>query len=138
MSSGPTTTNQTATAVDSTIKDVMKEAESAAITAEETAIDSAVPALALPVIKQVVDEALTLGTDWIGDNLSVALQEFGTFIVVDRQVAGEESGISKELGAIMIAEKSGDPAKIAAAIKAYQEAQSALQNDDGSAPISAT
>ena len=131
--SGPTTTNPVATPINAVIDDAMKAAEQLAITAEETALDAAVPIFAAPVIKQITDEVLTLGTEYIGKNIDVALQQFDTFVVIDTETSGEKTGISQALGNLMTAEKSGDSTKIAAAIKAYQEAQSALQNDDGSA-----
>lgn len=136
MTSGPTTTNSTATTLNTIVDDSVKAAEGVAITAEEAALDAAVPFFAAPVIAQITDEVLTLGTDYIGNALSVAIQKTQTVIVIDLQVAGEESGLSQALLNLIDAEKSGNQVAIQAAITAYQEDQSALQNDDGSAPVS--
>ena len=128
------TTNPTATTVNTVVSDALSAVENVAIQAEETALDAAVPAFALPVIKQITDEILTLGTDYIGGKLSVAVQQVGTFVVIDTQISGEESGISQALASLMVAEKSGNASQIQAAITAYQEAQNAIVEDDGSAP----
>ena len=128
------TTNPTATTVNTVVSDALSAVENVAIQAEETALDAAEPAFALPVIKQITDEILTLGTDYIGGKLSVAVQQVGTFVVIDTQVSGEESGISQALASLMVAEKSGNASQIQAAITAYQEAQNAIVEDDGSAP----
>ena len=128
------TTNPTATTVNTVVSDTLSAVENVAIQAEETALDAAEPAFALPVIKQITDEILTLGTDYIGGKLSVAVQQVGTFVVIDTQVSGEESGISQALASLMVAEKSGNASQIQAAITAYQEAQNAIVEDDGSAP----
>lgn len=130
---GPISVNPTATAINQGISDVVQAIEKVAIASEIAALEAASPIFALPVIKEVMDEGLTLGTEWIGGKLSVGLQQVGTFIVIDTQVATEKKGISAALAALMIAEKSGDQKAIQAALAAYGKAQSALINDDGSA-----
>ena len=129
----PTTTNATATTVNTDVNDVVKAAEQIAITAEETALDTAAPFFAVPVIKEITDEVLTLGTEYLGGKISVAVQQVGTFVVIDTQVSSEKSGISAALATLMLAEKSGNAQAIQEAIAAYAKAQSALINSDGSA-----
>jgi hypothetical protein len=59
------------------------------------------------------------------------LQSIGTFIVIDKDISGEKTGVSQALANLMIAEKSGNAAQIQAAIQAYANANSALDHDDG-------
>lgn len=132
--SDPTTVNPSATAVNKIINDAIQAAEKAADTAAETALDTAAPFFAVPVIKQITDGIIEEIVSQVGNRISIGVQEVGTFLVIDTQVSSEKSGISKELANIMIAEKSGDPNAIKAAIQAYAVAQSALTHDDGSAP----
>lgn len=133
MTDQPFPTNPTATTVNTVINDVVQAAENTAAQAAEAALDAAVPFFAAPVIKQVTDFTIEEIIGYVGGKISVGLQQVGTFIVIDTQVAGEKSGISQALANLMLAEKSGDPAKIQEAINAYQKAQSALVNADGSA-----
>jgi hypothetical protein len=133
----PTTTNTTAAGVDSAISAAVTAAEGLVDTAAETALDTAVPFFAVPVVKQVTDFVIEDVVRDLGDDVSISLQQVGTFVVIDTQVSGEKSGISQALANLMIAEKSGNAQQIQAAIAAYQESQSALQNDDGSSPITA-
>ena len=129
----PTATNSTATTVNKVINDGVQAGERAAETAIETALDTAVPAFALPVLKQVSDEVIHLIVGKIADEVSLQLQTFGTFIVIDLQTNAEKTKLSQALQNLMIAEKSGDAAAIQKAIQAYADAQSALIHSDGSA-----
>jgi hypothetical protein len=128
------TGNSAATTVNTIISDAVNAAEQVADTAAEAALDSAVPFFALPVIKEVTDFSIKEAVGYLGGKMSIALQQVGTFIVIDTQVAGEKTGISNALAALMVAEKSGNAAQIQAAIAAYQVAQSNLINSDGAAP----
>lgn len=116
---------------DTAIDLAVKAGESIAETAAETALDAAAPVFALPVIKQVTDAFIDEVISVIGGKISVAIQQAGTFLIIDTQVSSEEGGISQALANLMVAEKSGNPAQIQAAIAAYEKAQSALVNDDG-------
>lgn len=109
---------------------MVSDAVNAAAGVAETAIEAQVPFLAVPGIKQIF-EALF---GWIAGKISEALQNVATFTVIDIQVGSEESGISQALANLIAAEKTGNAQTIQAAITAYQEAQSALIHDDGSAP----
>lgn len=133
MATDPSTTNSTATAVDTAINDAVQAAEQAVDVAAETALQASSPIFSLPIIKQVADFVIEDIVSTLGSDVSVSLQKVGTFVVIDTQVSNEEGGISTALANLMIAEKSGDPKQIQAAIAAYEVAQSALVNDDGSA-----
>lgn len=134
MSSGPTTTNDTATAVNMAIDDAIRAGELSAEAAIESALDSAAPVFILPVFKQISDEVIKLVVEKIGSKVSVALQTAGTFIVIDAQISGERKNLSDALLNLMVAEKSGDKDAIKKAIQVYADANSALIHDDGSAP----
>lgn len=131
--STPTTTNATATVADTVISDALNAGEQVAEAAAETALDAAVPFFAVPVVKQITDEIIHLALTELTKELSITMQTAGTFVIIDTQVNSESSGLSAALLAVIAADKSGDPNAIAQAIKAYQAAQSALANDDGSA-----
>ena len=133
MAQTPPTTNPTATEINAEIAAAVDQAETIADQAAETALDSAVPFFALPVIKPVTDLIIEDIIKKLGEQLSIALQTIGTFVVIDTQVGSEKIGISQALANLMTAEKSGDQNAIQQAIDAYQKAQSALENSDGSA-----
>lgn len=111
---------------------MISDAVNAAAGVAETALEADYPWLALPIVKQLF-EALF---GYIAGKISDQLQNVATFTVIDIQVGSEESGISQALTNLIAAEKTGNAQQIQAAIAAYQAAQSALVNDDGSAPAS--
>ena len=122
---GPATTNQTATEVNS----VIKSSGGTIVTVTEGLIVADVPWLGTPIVKQIWEAIF----NWIASYFIKAAQTGATFAVIDVQVDSEESNISKALSALVAAEKSGDQNAIQTAIKNYQLAQSAIVNDDGSA-----
>lgn len=125
--SGPTTVNSTATEADSVIKSI----EAALVPVVEGILISQAPVLGLPVIKTIaalIESALM-------DKIATFIEEGVTFKIIDSQVGGEESSLSAALSNLIAAEKSNNQAAIRIAIQAYQAAQSALVNDDGSAPL---
>lgn len=130
----PTITNPAATAVNTVVNDAVQAAENVIDMEAETALDAAAPIFALPVIKPVTDAVIEEVVSLIGKQVSIGLQEVGTFIVIDTQVSGEKSGVSQALANLMIAEKSGDPNAIKIAFQAYADDNSLLVHDDGSAP----
>lgn len=134
MSDQPFPTNKPAENVNTAISDVVKTAETLAEKAAETAIETNAPIFALPVIKQVEEFTIEELGNYIGGKISVGLQQIGTFVLIDTQVEGEKTGVSQALANLMTAEKSGDPEKIKEAIKAYANANSSLDHDDGAAP----
>jgi hypothetical protein len=121
----PTTVNTAATAADSAVKTV----ENALLPIIEKAIQGAVPTLALPIIAQIVDAV----EGAIANELTKLTETGLTFLIIDGQTGSEESGMSKELAALMAAEKGGDPDAIKTAIQNYANAQSSLVHDDGGA-----
>ena len=124
MTTVPTNTNAAAGAVNS----VIAAAAQGVITAAETAIEVDVPFLALPGIKQIWQALF----EWIAGYIVRALETAGTFTVISIQTGIEKQNLSIALQNVIAAEKSGDKNAIAAAIQAYQQAQSALVNSDGS------
>lgn len=130
----PAPVNQTASAVNTVVNDVVQGSVQLAEHSLETLIETQVPIFALPVIKQVEEFTIDEIVGFVGNKISIGLQQVGTYIVIDTQVNSEKKGVSKALADLMMAEKSGDPQRITDAIKAYADAQSALIHDDGSAP----
>lgn len=124
--SGPTTTNSTATGIDG----VIDAASGAIVSTVEALCIADQPWLAWPGVKQIWEGIF----GYIAGQFEKAAELGATFAVIDVQVGGEESALSKALSAVVAAEKSGDKYAIQAAIQAYADAQSALVNYDGSAP----
>lgn len=120
-----TTINSTATKINTGISTVAN----ALVSGVEKLIIADVPVLGLPVIN-IIWEALF---GWITGYFIKILETGATFLVIDLQVDSEEAGVSKELAAVIAAEKGGNPNAIQAAIEAYANAQSALIHNDGSA-----
>ena len=121
----PTTTNKTATTVDT----IIKAGESAIVQVAENLIIADLPWMNIPVWKQIWEGILS----WFATYLAKAAETGATFAVIDVQVGGEESAMSQALSELVAAEKTGDQNAIQSAIKNYQLAQSALVNDNGSA-----
>jgi hypothetical protein len=132
-SGAPTTTNPAASAADDVINNVIQAGVRAADDAIESAIVAAVPALALPVVHQMVDVIVETVAGVVGNAISKQAQLVGTFIIIDAQVSGEQTALSNALKNLILAEQGGDPHAIQVAIQAYADAQSALLHDDGSA-----
>lgn len=108
---------------------IEKTVEKILVPVAESAIQTAVPELALPVVKQIVD-AIVSG---VADKLT-KLEELGTtFIIIDAQTWSEHHNMAEALRALIAARKSGDQNAIQKATADFQAAQSALVTDDGSA-----
>lgn len=135
MADDPFPTNQAAETVNEVVSKVVDAADDLAAKSIETTVEASMPFFSLPVIRQLTDALIEDLIGLIGKDISVSLQQIGTFMVIDTQVNGEKTGVSQALANIMIAEKSGDQNAISKAIGAYQKAQSALVNSDGAAPI---
>lgn len=95
----------------------------------EAAIISICPALGAPVIKQIVDVFEKLAED----KITKYAETGATFVVIDVQVAQENTRLGRAEAALALAISSGNQTAIAAAKKEFDNAQSALVNDDGSA-----
>lgn len=124
--SNPTTTNSTASTVDSALSNI----GNTGVATVEAMILSDVPWLGFPGLKQIW-EALF---GWIAGYFIKAAENGAAFVIMDLQIDNEKSRISTALAAIVVAEKSGDKNAIQIAIRNYAAAQSALVHDDGSAP----
>lgn len=96
----------------------------------EAAVIAVCPELGIPVVKQIVAEFEHLAED----KLAKLAETGATFVIIDFQAANENTRLGRAMAALAVAIRSGDPAAIAAAKKEYDDAQSALVNDDGSAP----
>jgi hypothetical protein len=121
----PTTTNTKSATTDTAIKAV----DSGIVSVVEGLILADVPALALPVIKQIWESLFM----WIAGYFTRAAETGATFLIIDYQTGAEVSLMSKALAALVAAEKTGDATAIQAAILQYAQAQSSLVNSDGSA-----
>ena len=110
---------------------IIKGIEAALEPAIEAALIAAVPALGLPVVKQVVGEIEKI----IEDKITVYLETGADFVIIDMQTNAENSNLAAARAAYIRALHTNDPAQIAAARKAYDVAQSALANDDGSGTL---
>lgn len=103
---------------------------SALVTTAENLAIAAQPWLGYPGVKQIWEALFS----FVADKFTQAAQTEGTFIVIDLQVDGEQTNVSKELAALVAAEKLGDMAALKVAIQNYANANSALVHSDGSAP----
>jgi hypothetical protein len=121
----PTTTNPTATVINTGIK----LAGGTIVSVVEALICADVPWLALPIIKPLWQAVL----NWIAGYYIKAAENGATFAVIDRQVKTEETALSDALSALIDAEVSNDPIKIKKAIQDYAAAHALLIHDDGSA-----
>jgi hypothetical protein len=124
--------NSQAVEVDKQISTAVTIAVTLAAKATDLNLDAAVPIFALPVLHEISDAIIEQIVELIGKQLSVGLQQVGTFIVIDTQIKSEQTGVSQSLAALMLAEKSGDKNAIQAAIEAYSKNFDALAHDDGS------
>jgi hypothetical protein len=95
----------------------------------EAAIVAAVPALGLPVIKQLVDEVESI----LENAITKYIETGADFIIIDNQTSGENHDVVAAKYALDLAFARGDGAAIMAARKALTDAEDALTSDDGSA-----
>ena len=111
---------------------IIKGIEAALAPEIQAAIIAAVPALGIPIVKQLVDEIESL----IEDKITVYLETGADFIIIDAETGTEDINVSAQQDALDRALASGDPAAIAAAKKALTDAEDSLTTDDGSsAPV---
>ena len=122
--SDPTTTNSTVNEVNTVIKGI----ENICVPLIENLIIAQVPALGLPIVKQITE-----GIEQILANyLTKWAEEQADFIIIDGQTASEQSNLSAALKALIAAEQSKDQNAITQALSAYQAAQASLVSSDGS------
>ncbi len=112
--STPTTTNKTADTVNSIIKGI----ENIAVPMIEAALIAKFPLLGAPVVKQITEEVEQVLANYV----ATYAEQGADFLVIDAQVDSEESKLEN-------AQKEG------ASDAAFQAAQSALVNDDGSGQL---
>ncbi len=125
MGTTPLPTNSAATEVNNVISAV----NSAGVQVVMNLAIADQPWLGAPVVKTLFGWLL----GWLDQYLSRAEQEGATFVVIDVQVAEEESALQKAWAALVAAQKSGDKNAIKIALQNYNNAHSALIHDDGSA-----
>ena len=128
MSNTPTTTNTTEIAADT----IITNANSAIVKVLQVMITADIPFLGWPVVSTVFGYVL----GWFDGYLIKAEQTGLTFTINAADTASENTAMSTAIAALAAAQKSGDPNAIQAATKQFLAAQSALANDDGSAPVS--
>jgi len=119
-------TNPTA----NTINDIISATETGIVAVVASMIVADVPWLATPILRTLLVDLL----NWVCGYFAKAAENGATFVVIDLQVASEESGISSALAALIAAEKTGNQDAISQAIQVYANAQSALVADNGSSP----
>ncbi len=120
----PTTNNSATNTADTLIKD----GTSIGVSVVEAAIIADVPWLGYPGIKQIWEALFS----WIAGYFSAAAQKGVNFAIIDTQVDGQVSDLSKALAALQIAYKSGNQDEISKALNQISQAQSNLANDNGS------
>lgn len=123
--SGPTTTNPTATQADTIIKDI----ENVLVPVIQAQLRIQIPALDLPVIKQISDIVEQLTANYLTKFIETGV----TFAIIDTQTGAEQIQISGDLAAIEADEASGNQTKLTQDEGQYAKDQSALANDSGSA-----
>lgn len=121
----PTTVNPGATAAD----DLIKQLEDLLVPGLNAALAAALPVLEAPIISLITGVV----EKYIEDHLTQFLELGATFMVIDAQVAEEESNMEPAEAALDAAEKSGDPNAIKEAMQEFADDQSHLVHDDGSA-----
>ena len=117
--------NKTATLVNK----IIAGAETGIVNVAESLAIADCPWLGWPGVKQIWEAAFS----FVADKFTRAAQTGATFIVIDHQVDGEEKGLSAALIELKNAELSGDAVRIKKTIQDYANANSALDNSDGSA-----
>lgn len=129
-------TNSAANSVNTVISETVKVSEAVvtnAIVADISVLTGPMAPVSAFLINTFVKPFISPLVSYIGGKFSKALQTAGTFTVIDIQVGIETSNVSKELAAVIAAEKSGDANAIKIAIQNYANANSALIHSDGSA-----
>lgn len=121
----PTTINTTAADIDAFLKG-LESAIQPIIQAELEALE---PALALPVIEQISGAI----EDAIENYITKQVELGATFLTVDFQTDAEDSAMDQAAQDLETAEASGDAAAIAEAKEEYDNAQTAVARDNGSA-----
>lgn len=125
MTNLPAPVNKAATNANYIIKVVNQIVTDAA----EKALETYVPALGLPVIKQIT-EAIE---NAVANQVTKLEQTGVTFLIIDFQVSSEKGDVADQIAAIKAARDSGNALLLQTAIKHFADAHSALIHSDGSA-----
>ena len=120
----PVPSDSGATQAETTVIDLFN----AATTAAENLIIAAVPALGIPVLKQIWE----LIFSWITGYIGKAFGEGAAFIVIDIQVWAQVQKVLASSTALAQAQATGDPNAIATARAASDAAAQALFTFNGS------
>lgn len=123
----PTTTNKT---VDE-VNELLKEVENVCVPLIENAIIAAVPALGLPIVKQLSEEIEQI----LANYLTKWAEEQADFTVIDLQTGNEQSKVSIDIKNIQADEASGNTTQLTKDETQYAKDQSALANDDGAGTL---
>lgn len=97
----------------------------------QTIIIGYVPALGLPIIKQISGEIEAAIENYITKQAEIGVD----FAVIDTQTDQEDSKIQEAQKALNLANASGNAQAIAAAQEEFQDAESGVANDDGAAEL---
>jgi hypothetical protein len=125
MGAVPTTTDQTAKTVDTIINDSMMKI---ALKAAETTLESAVPELDLPIVKQFFE--LGMGVAFAAADK--AMEQGAAFMVMDAQANAEAASYQNAVAALHTAVNAGDPNAISQASAAFDTTLGNLIHFDGS------
>jgi len=134
MGTIPTTTNAAATAVDTAIAKAVTAGETVVtglIVADIAAWTGPMAPVTAWLVNFFIKPLVSPLVSYVGGKFSIALQDVGTFTVIDVQVADEESNLKTAAAAVQT--EGGTTDAIQQAIQAEADAQSALVHDDGSA-----
>jgi hypothetical protein len=125
VSSTPTTSNQTADAVNSVIHSAIF---TLAVNAAETELLAAFPVLNFPVIKQLQN----LIVQYIAGKIYDALSTLATFQIIDVQVNSEAAATQTAISNLKTAIESGNENAISKAKNDFSQAFANLIHYDGS------
>jgi hypothetical protein len=97
----------------------------------ETAAETQLPFLALPLVKQIFEGGANILEEQVAKELLLILVGAGVKIIITVQTDAEKSAYAKAEGATRAALLSKDPAAIAAAKKEMDNAANSIIHSDG-------
>jgi hypothetical protein len=125
MASTPTTTNGTASTVDSIIQSAIFDV---ALNALKTYLYAQMPWLSYPIIKQVFGAFL----NWVAGYIYTYLTQVANFTVIDLQTDQEKSSYAAAVTQLQAAQSLGDPNAIQKAKDQFTSTLGNLIHFDGS------
>jgi hypothetical protein len=126
MGDKPTTTNGAATIADKVLHALIFDV---AVSAAEAEIIAVVPAMGLPILKQI-DEAVI---KFVAEKIYTALALGATFAIIDAQTSAEASAANEAATNLKQALTGGDPNAVTKATEDFKAAFGKLVHYDGSA-----